>query len=165
MRVRLLILSLLALNGCVVPWPSRTPIAPAVRGHVTDAHTGVAVVGAVVEHRFDDQIRRTSTTRDDGTFAVKGLSQQHWGYFFGVALNYPLPYWRVVPGQRVTTEVRVTHPDYMSHVTSLQFGRGGGEPDDKEVTPLLDHRDLLIQIVPVEPDWPTATIGSDVTPR
>ena len=129
----------LACGGCVFPCPSTTRIAPAIEGCIIDAHTRAPVPGALVEHRYDDQIGRRATTDDDGRFRIGPLDQFHWGYLVGIALNYPVPYWKVFPATPAETRLIVTHPDYQSHERALRFNAPAADPNQSSPPDPMDR--------------------------
>ena len=65
----------------------------------------------------------------------------------GVALNYPLPYWKVMPGQPVQTDLHAAHPGYRPCHRRLEFGRS--RPSDDAPTPEPDMAELHLQLAPV----------------
>ena len=113
---------LFTLGGCVIPFPSTTEIAPAIQGRVLESGSKRPVADALIEHLYDEQIRRQSKTDSDGKFTVKPLRQHHWGYLFLVALNHQLPHPKLFSGEPVTTTLRVISLGYRNFETQLNLG-------------------------------------------
>lgn len=112
MKISLVFLTCGLCSGCVIiPVPSRSHIAPSISGRVIDAGTNKPIEGVSVIHKFDHDIVRKATTSKDGSFNIERLSQRHWGSVIG-PLCYPLPYWKVMPGQPTKTNIQVSHPMY-----------------------------------------------------
>ena len=136
----------LVASGCVVPFPSWTEVAPALSGTVTDATSGQTLSSVTVTHKFDEEIHRKVYTNQNGRFTLGELQQFHWGYLFGVALNYPLPYWKVFPGMAVETDLYATCPGYRPYHRKMEF-RQWTEQDGKPM-PIPDLTQVEIQLVP-----------------
>lgn len=132
----------LSLTGCVIPFPSVSTIATGCDGRVVDARSAVPVPNAVVriDHTtrvfpegYPPPVTQTKTVQADseGRFKLPPTRQYHWGYLFGVALNYQLPYPKRFGGPDRPLKVEATHPGFRHanwNATLRKTGYKGIEP-------------------------------------
>ena len=81
-----------ATSGCILPVPHVKRTCHPVAGTVLDGRTRVPVADAAVHICYPDGGQRTTRTGPAGRFRFPAKHRFHWGYLFGVALNYSLPY-------------------------------------------------------------------------
>ncbi|MFM2167774.1 MAG: hypothetical protein RIS79_2145 [Verrucomicrobiota bacterium] len=123
LRHTLLAVSLF-LSGCVIPCPSVSTVATGCDGTVVDARSATPVPNAVVRISHTRRVFnegqpppvtqvKTVRTGNDGRFRLPPTRQYHWGYLFGVALNYRLPYPRRFTPDR-PLKVEASHPDFQT---------------------------------------------------
>ena len=67
---------------------------------------------------------------------------------FGIALNYPLPYWKVLPGTPVSTELSVLYPGYEPYRSQMEFSQR--KEQDGEYVSIPDVTEVDIQLVPMQ---------------
>jgi len=125
----------LALTGCVIPIPSVSTIATGCDGTVVDARSADPVPNAVVKISHTRRVFsggvsppitqvKTVRTGNDGRFRLPPTRQYHWGYLFGVALNYPLPYPKRFAPDRLL-KVEASHPDFQTSVWNASLRKTG----------------------------------------
>lgn len=83
----------LAMNtGCILPVPHIKQTCGRTDGVVIDAVSHRPVHSAELVVRHPDGGEFKARTDDAGRFSFPAKHCFHWGYLFGVALNYSLPY-------------------------------------------------------------------------
>jgi len=144
----------LFLSGCVIPFPSVSTIATGCYGTVVNARSAAPVPNAVVKishtsRVFSEAILppvtqvKTVQTGNDGQFRLPATRQYHWGYLFGVALNYRLPYPKRFGGPDRVLKAEATHPDFRSGVWKASLKKIGCNTIEPE---LADR--IVIELVP-----------------
>lgn len=125
----------LSLTGCVIPVPSVSTIATRCEGRVVDARSAAPIPNAVVKIEHTRRVfleghpppvtqTRTVQTDPEGRFKLPPTRQYHWGYLFGVALNYPLPNpKRFAPDRPL--KVEASHPDFQTSVWNASLRKTG----------------------------------------
>jgi hypothetical protein len=88
----LLTATAVSVGGCVIPFPHIKQTSGPVEGVVVDGVTGEPLQGATVCVAYPDGGTREALTDTAGRFRFGSKHRFHWGYVFGVALNYSLPY-------------------------------------------------------------------------
>jgi hypothetical protein len=90
-------------------------IAYGIRGSVVDQNTSQPIEGVAIEAQMTQDTTRVHYSDAQGEFQIKPVYQYHWGFFFGVALSYSLPYWKQFP----TTPMPVSVTDKRYGTTSF----------------------------------------------
>ena len=88
----LLVFSCAALGGCVLPIPHVKKTCGTIEGALLDGDSLRPVEDAKVQAYYPDGGHREKRTDAAGRFDFGSKYRFHWGYLFGVALNYSLPY-------------------------------------------------------------------------
>jgi len=139
-RLPLFLLSI-GLPACVIPIPSVSTVTEGCEGRVVNAQSAAPVSNAVVKvfhtrRVFSDrhplQLTQARTIRTDasGRFKLAPTRQYHWGYLFGVALNYPLPYPKRLGGPDRPFKVEITHPGFQEAVWHASLRKTGFEANE-----------------------------------
>jgi len=79
------------LTGCVLPLPHIKHTCGTIDGTVIDEHSRQPIKDAEVKVSYPDGGQRKTQTDAAGRFHFPSKHRFHWGYVFGVALNYSLP--------------------------------------------------------------------------